>query len=85
MMMSLVQSVPWWYSNSKTLKEAYDISRRQKYCVSISPSLIDEFKPGIYPGHFVIAPCLNDSKPERLVIGASEHLMFGPGGKEATN
>jgi len=49
---------------------------------SISPSLIDEFKPGIYPGHFVIAPCLNDSKPERLVIGASEHLMFVGGKKQ---
>ena len=49
---------------------------------SIAPFLIDESKPGIYPGHFTIPACLDDSKPQRLVIGASEHMMYVGGKKQ---
>ena len=47
---------------------------------SIVPFAIDEFKPGIYPGQFKLPACTDDSKPQRLVVGASEHLM-NVGGK----
>jgi hypothetical protein len=49
---------------------------------SIVPFAINEFKPGLYPGQFSIPACLNDSKPERLVIGASEHMMAVGGRKQ---
>lgn len=42
---------------------------------SISPTLIHEFKPGLYPGDFTIPACLNDAEPNRLLIGASEHII----------
>ena len=49
---------------------------------SIVPFAIDEFKPGIYPGWFKIPGCLDDRKPQTLVIGASEHLMVVGGKKQ---
>jgi len=48
---------------------------------SIVPFLIDEYKPGLYPGHFRIEPCTNDTQPQRLSIGASEHMMYIGGQK----
>lgn len=50
---------------------------------SIVPFYVREFKPGLYPGSFNIDPCLDDSRPEILKVGASEHLMFISGRKEA--
>lgn len=49
---------------------------------SIVPFEVFEFKPGLYPGSFKVPACLNDSEPESLVIGASEHLMSIGGKKE---
>src|SRR5476649_1353765 len=49
---------------------------------SIVPFAISEFKPGLYPGSFFIPACLDDSKPERLVVHASEHLMAVGGKKQ---
>jgi hypothetical protein len=43
--------------------------------VSIVPFIINEFKPGIYPGRFVIPPCMDDNTPEFLKIGASVHFV----------
>jgi hypothetical protein len=43
--------------------------------ISIVPFLISEFKPGIYPGRFVINPCLDFKKPEVLVVGTSVHFI----------
>jgi hypothetical protein len=43
--------------------------------VSMVPFLISEFKPGIYPGRFVINSCLNPMKPETLVVGTSVHFI----------
>lgn len=49
--------------------------------VSIVPFLISEFKPGIYPGRFVIPPCLNEKGetnykfPETLLVGTSVHFI----------
>src|SRR5271169_1997275 len=49
--------------------------------VSIVPFLISEFKPGIYPGRFVIPPCLNEHGetnykiPETLIVGTSVHFI----------
>ena len=48
---------------------------------SITPSILDEFKPGIYPGHFTMAACYDDKKPERLCVTSSDHLMEIPGKK----
>lgn len=50
--------------------------------VSIVPFLIKEFKPGIYPGDFTINPCLDDLKPEILVVSESQHLMTIGGKKD---
>lgn len=47
----------------------------QSTVFSIVPFTIHEFKPGLYPGSFKIEACLNDKVPQRLVVGASEHLM----------
>jgi hypothetical protein len=49
---------------------------------SICPTPIFETKPGIYPGTFKIAGCIDDSKPERLLIGSSHHLMTVGGRKQ---
>ena len=43
--------------------------------VSIVPFLISEFKPGIYPGRFVIQPCLDYNKPEILEVGTSVYFI----------
>lgn len=43
--------------------------------VSIVPFLINEFKPGIYPGRFVISPCLNPKVPSLLYVGTSVHFV----------
>lgn len=43
--------------------------------VSIVPFMISEFKPGIYPGRFVIPPCLNAKDPEILTIGTSVYFI----------
>jgi hypothetical protein len=48
---------------------------------SIAPFELHEFKPGLYPGNFTIKACLDDNKPERIVVGPSEHLM-ALGGKK---
>lgn len=49
---------------------------------SIVPFFIHEFKPGIYPGDFKIAPCMDDRSPERLVVSESQHLMTIGGRRE---
>lgn len=51
---------------------------------SIVPFEIREFKPGLYPGNFVIPACLDDSNPQYLHVGCSEHLMTIGGRKEPT-
>lgn len=43
--------------------------------VSIVPFFISEFKPGIYPGRFVIDPCLDSNKPNTLLVGPSVHFI----------
>lgn len=50
--------------------------------VSIVPFEVREFKPGLYPGSFNIAACLDDREPKMLKVGASEHLMTIGGKKE---
>jgi hypothetical protein len=42
---------------------------------SIVPYRVKEFRPGLYPGSFDIPPCYDDSKPNALIVGASEHIM----------
>lgn len=49
---------------------------------SIVPFPIREDKPGIYPGFFTIQSCLDDSKPESLVIHCSDHLISSAGRKQ---
>src|SRR5271169_879686 len=59
------------------------IYERDKSTVfSIVPFAIQSFKPGLYTGTFKIAACLNDTKPERLTIGASQHMMYTAGKKQ---
>jgi len=48
---------------------------------SICPYEVHEFKPGLYPGHFIIPACEDENNPNRKVIGISEHYM-NIGGKE---
>lgn len=43
--------------------------------ISIVPFMINEFKPGIYPGRFIIQPCLDTKKPETLLVGTSVHFI----------
>jgi hypothetical protein len=43
--------------------------------VSIVPFLISEFKPGIYPGRFVLNPCMDFNKPETLEVGQSIYFI----------
>ncbi len=50
--------------------------------VSIVPFLISEFKPGIYPGRFVIQPCLDAARPEVLVVGTSVHFLAQYNGED---
>ena len=50
---------------------------------SICPFAVNEFKPGLYPGHFIIPGCLDDTKPERIVCGSSDHLVSVAGRKES--
>jgi len=54
--------------------------------VSIVPFLISEFKPGIYPGRFVIPPCINTAVPCILEVGPSVHFIqqFSGGEEEMT-
>ena len=49
---------------------------------SIAPFGGAEFKPGLYPGSFIIPPCNNDKEPARLVVGASHHLVHIAGRKQ---
>jgi hypothetical protein len=49
---------------------------------SIAPFGGEEFKPGLYPGRFLIPPCKDDREPVRLVVGASEHLVSIAGRKQ---
>lgn len=42
---------------------------------SIVPFGIREFKPGILPGQFDIPACLDDNKPNRLLVGPSTWLV----------
>lgn len=49
---------------------------------SIVPFEVFEFKPGLYPGSFRIPACLDDGKPESLIVTSSEHLM-SVGGKKS--
>lgn len=51
---------------------------------SIAPFEVSTFHPGLYPGRFIIPACLDESLPQRLVIGASEHLMVIPDQKKPT-
>ena len=43
---------------------------RECTIVSLVPTLIEEYKPGIYPGFFQIQPCKNDI-PQLLYVGES--------------
>lgn len=45
---------------------------------SIVPFVVFQYMPGLYPGRFEIQACLDDSKPNRFLIGASEHMMYIP-------
>jgi hypothetical protein len=51
---------------------------------SIAPFLVYQFMPGLYPGRFEIPACLDDSKPQRLLISASEHMMYVANQKRPT-
>lgn len=37
--------------------------------------MINEFKPGIYPGRFTIQPCTDANKPEILHVGTSVYFI----------
>jgi len=50
---------------------------------SIHPFGMLEFKPGLYPGSFTVPGCFDDSEPQRLVVGTSEHLIAVAGRKES--
>lgn len=43
--------------------------------ISIVPVDIDEFKPGLYPGHFKIPKCLDVNKPEILHVTGSVQMF----------
>jgi hypothetical protein len=43
--------------------------------VSIVPFMVSEFKPGIYPGRFVIEPCMDYRKPKILTVGTSVYFI----------
>lgn len=49
---------------------------------SIVPHEINEFKPGILPGRFMIPACVDDTKPSRVVVGPSTWLVTVPGQKK---
>jgi hypothetical protein len=50
-------------------------SRSYATLISIVPFPINENKPAIYPGRFVIPPCLNEDIPNFLEIGTSVHFI----------
>lgn len=50
--------------------------------ISIVPFTVVEFKPGMYPGNFRMEPCMDDRKPEILVVKPSYHLMTVGGRKD---
>lgn len=55
----------------------------QSTVFSICPMDINEFKPGIYPGTFLIPACKDETNPQRLLIEKpSVHLMYVGGRKE---
>lgn len=45
---------------------------------SIVPFEINEFKPGLYPGRFIIPACKDDKIPTRVVIGGAIHYRYVP-------
>lgn len=50
---------------------------------SIVPFEVREFKPGIYPGWFIIPRCEDDDEPSRLLIDRpSKHMMHVGGQKK---
>lgn len=49
---------------------------------SIAPFAINEFKPGLYPGHFKLEACLDDARPNSLEIKSSVHMMTIGGKKQ---
>lgn len=49
---------------------------------SIVPFELHEFKPGILPGYFNIPACLDDTKPQRVVVGPSTWLVTVGGQKQ---
>ncbi len=51
---------------------------------SIVPYLVSQFMPGLYPGRFEIPACLDDSHPQKLTVGASEHMMYVADQKKPT-
>lgn len=50
----------------------------QSTIISIYPHSINEFKPGLYPGRFIMKECEDEERPEFLVIGLSIHLVNIP-------
>lgn len=56
-----------------------DIFREDTSTVfSIIPFPISEFKPGLYPGQFKIAPCYDVKLPVRLIVTPSIHYRYVP-------
>lgn len=43
--------------------------------ISVVPFLINEFKPGIYPGRFIVNPCTDPKQPQFLNIGMSVYFI----------
>jgi hypothetical protein len=53
-----------------------DIENDEKCTIiSIVPFPVNEFKPGIYPGRFVMEPCLNYKQPKTLEVGTSVYFI----------
>jgi hypothetical protein len=57
-------------------------SRSAATLISIVPFPINEHKPGIYPGRFIIPPCLNEDVPNFLEVGTSVHFIEQINGDE---
>ena len=65
------------------IKYNFQNVKDQSTIFSIVPFDIREFKPGIYPGQFNIDRCLDETKPERLLIDKpSKHAMMVGGKKD---
>ena len=50
--------------------------------ISIAPFGVNAFKPGLYPGSFIVPPCYDENKPARLLVGSSHYILHVAGRKQ---